>query len=352
MNRTTGILIICTLLCWNCFPAKSQLSFHIDSLSFSTFKVDTRIKTWEDKALYSFGPDIIVYGRLVNTGSQPIITKLTSLQTVPKDSLIFHTDLHLFMSYRNGKDYYFEPYPLITSDFMTYPYYEGMCPPKKTIDIDGISRFYSIIKAGESIPLAFESLSCPIDGEFKIEGLKSIIPINKRRTVKTQRKAVEAIKSTLVIIPFVETYEDSSGIYNRILDYESQLNQTATEYDFDTSLPQFFLDRKASFISGGKEGFQQWFVEQIKKSQNWPNVAKQRYFVSFVVGKDGDVVFSKVFGGHNMEINDYLGKIIWGILQQSPKWQPGVLNGQIVDSRIMLMVTINTKEEITCITLP
>ncbi len=102
------------------------------------------------------------------------------------------------------------------------------------------------------------------------------------------------------------------------------------------------VDEVASF-PGGWEKWYQFLGENIR----YPGEARKkgiegRVFLTFVVDKEGDL--------RNIEVQD-VGKGVGGgceeeairILEISPKWNPGKIKGQNVNSRISLAINFRLK---------
>ena len=341
-NRARIVILSLILICWNCFLAKSQLAFQIDSLSFSCYSDSKDDLSWENRVLYHYGPDIIIYGTLLNKGESSIILELMEMPESPNDSLTFHRDLQLFISYHNKKDYRFIQCPLDKTDIMSYPYLSRASFPSINANLDGRDYSYVVINAGESIPLAFETLSRPIDNAFEVGDIDSKNGTVYRKVVRAQKKAVKAIKSSIAVTPVINSIIDSSDICARLLEYADQLKETTAVYDYETSLPQPFLDKQPSFVNGGIVGFSKWFKTQIEASNSLLTGETRLIRVLFVVGKAGDIIYSKVIHDVSGETEDILASI----LQQSPKWVAGELHGEKVDSRVNMILTIDSNGEV------
>lgn len=346
-NRIRIVIVTLVIFCWNCFHAKSQLAFQIDSLSFFCYSDSKDDVSWENRVLYHFGPEIIVYGKLLNKSGTPIILELIEMPDSPDDSLTFHRVLQLFISYHNKKDYYFKQYPLDKTDIMSYPYLSRMCLPSKNASLDGNNYSYTVIKAGESIPLAFETLSRPIDSVFEVGSIDSTGTTIHRKVVRAQERAVKAIKSSIAVIPVVNSLIDSSDICNRLLDNDYRLEGMAPLYDYESSIPQPFLDKKPSYINGGTDCFSEWFKVQIETQKHQLTGEKRQIRVLFVVGKDGDIVYSRVSNLVKDGLPGEMEDILWNILKQSPKWNAGEMHGEKVDSRVNMCFTIDNNGDVS-----
>ena len=213
MKNQYKIIVLSFLLCYFYFPVEAQLSFHVDSLSclcYGSFGYDS---SWENRELYQRGPDILVYGTLTNNSDSPIILELTEYR---RDTLITHKDLRFLFSYHYIKDYCFTQDPLIVSDILSYPYWKGLGLPICSVKIDEIDLSYSVIKAGESIPLAFESLSRPGE-ETEPTGIDPQNSCPYRKRLRHQKRVSKAIKTSLKIIPVLNDYIDSHELNDQLL---------------------------------------------------------------------------------------------------------------------------------------
>ena len=194
-----------------------MLSFKIDSLSCFCHGELEGLDSWTDRVLYHFGPDILVYGRLINSGSAPIILELDEyIDSV--DTLINHVTFQRYFSFHSdGEDYCFAQNPLIVTDIFSFPYWDRVSLPWSVIEINGVKYLYSIIRPGESITLAFESLSKPVKA---ICELGEIDPSNSsayRDNHQLQKRVVDSIASTITIIPEVLHKDSTAFLIQRYL---------------------------------------------------------------------------------------------------------------------------------------
>ena len=308
----------------------SQLSFSIDSLVFIRYDEALHLSSWDKTALLYNGPDVFVYGRLNNNGDAPIVLEL--LEIGAEGEMAIHREMSLYVSYHYKKDYYFACNPLFATSYSNYPYLSGMSLPGSLVDLNGHTFFYSTIGGGESIPLAFETLSVPYNTE--------------KVSHKCQRRAIKAIESTISIIPIVHSFTEPSAVDNLLsvlLDRQDLSSQASRN---DTSIPQFFLDSKPCFISEGISGFYKWLSDTIDASPFVVSDTECRMMVSFVVSKDGDVVCAEVLSASPEELLQSLESHITDIFMHSPKWLPGELHGQSVDSRITLLISLDVNGRI------
>lgn len=333
MTRSIKTILIILLLCGNCYPGKSQLSFAVDNLSFCYYGDLASDKSSENTVLYSQGPDIHVCGRLVNDSREPVLIELNE---EANDGMIMgKVRLSLYVSYHFREDYFFEIAPLFTPClFMSYPFESDYCIPTKTMIMNGKWVSYSVLGAGESIPLCFETLAKPRnDGNMSnASAFRGFF--HGLRSRNLQKKAGRAIKSSLEIVPI---------IYSEINEYEQKcfINSVAAhnedKYDYEEmSVPQVFLDSRPFFIDGGISGFYQWLHRQITEQGLLLTQEGNQVLVVFVVDKNGDVVFVKADA-----MSEESEQVLKHLLKQSPKWRAGKLKGRSIDSRISLLLSIS-----------
>lgn len=323
------IAITCALL-FNSTPALSQLSFSIDSVAFIRYGELHHLSSYENSALFYRGPDVFVYGRLNNFGDAPIVLELSEM--VADDELTIHRELLLYVSYHNKKDYYYAIDPLFATNIRDYPYLSGMSLPGNMVSLNGKTFFYSIIEAGESIPLAFETLSVPQNNEILSH--------------KCQRRAIKAIETTIGIIPIVHSFIDPSIVDELLPILLEKQEKESPVSRYETSIPQFFLDNKPCFTNGGISGFYKWISDTIDVSPFFVSGIECHFMVSFVVSKEGDVVYLKVLNASPEDLLQTNKSHITDVLMHSPKWQAGELNGQSVDSRITISLSIDANGRI------
>ena len=284
------------------------------------------------------GPDILVHGTIINESNYPIILEITEFA---EDSVIFHKELSLFVSYHYKKDYRFAQDPWIVSDYMSFPYWGGMVLPKKSITYGGRSFSYTIIRAGESIPLAFETLAIPSDAVDPAKRLGQVNSKDKKKAHRYQKKSAEAIKSSIKVVPVVLEHRDSDTLSERLLEYESRQPQEEPQVDFESSIPVYFLDKRPYYKDGGEPGFYQWLKEELEKGKS--QISGNGYhlmMICFIVSKEGDIIYSKVESLNSDQDLETMKRLINDILLNSPKWEPGELHGRKIDSRITLFLSL------------
>ena len=333
MNSWFKGLLLGVLICWACPKTNGQISFKIDSLAFSFYDKSTA-QSWEKNELHRRGPDVIVFGRLVNEGESPILLEL--YEDTGGDSLVVYKDLSLYVSYQDGKNKYFFPHdPLTVIDIMSYPYLAGKVLPTTSVDIDGKHMLLSVIWAGESIPLAFETLAKP-----KTE---------KKTNRWSQKKVIESIRSTLEIKPFVQDHLEvlnEDRLFSKFLLEQQKIDSLQSEYDVEASIPTYFLDTKPQFLEGDTLGFYQWFRRQLDVSRPYFLGKECRFIVVFVVGKEGKIVFVNATKSSMDRYDLEIEEVIKEVLLNSPQWSPGILRGRSVDSRISLSLSFDSQGNI------
>lgn len=338
MSNKVRTILVAVFICLNCFQAKSQLSFQIDSLycfCFGDFGYDM---SWDNSVLFHLGPDILIYGRVINNQESPIIIELTESQD---STLSFFKELRLYVSYHNKtQDFLFAQNPRVVTDIMSYPYWEGMGLPSDRYCIEGKVYSYSVIKPGESIPLAFETLSKSTN-ICNVPLMSSINPQKYKRVIRAQKREIKYIESSIKIIPTIVSHIDSADLDNLLLDYVTKKDAVIMPYNYEASIPQRFLDKKPSFINGGIDGFYRWFNERIGEDQSLFLGRERQLLCMFVVGSDGNVVYSKVSSSLPKNELETMESLFNSIILRSPKWSAGELNGHKVDSRITLLLSID-----------
>ena len=333
------IRLFILFLLFYCFPAAAQLTFRIDSLvcfCYGEYDYYADI-TWESKELLRRGPDILVHWTMTNEGNCPIILEIIECAD---DTLIIHKEFSLFVSYHYKKDYHFAHDPWIVSDYMSYPYWGGIVLPKKTITHDRERLSYSIIRAGESIPLAFETLAIPSSAVNPAKSLDQINTRDKKKAYRYQKRSAEAIKSSIKVIPVIHDHGDSDTLSNLLLENESQQPEEEFKTDFESSIPRYFLDIMPYYKDGGEIGFYRWLKEELEKVKLRLSGEGYSLLICFVVGKEGAVVYSKVSSIHPKQDYGTIGSIINDILLKSPEWEAGVFHGKKIDTRISLLLSI------------
>ncbi len=333
MNNWVKNLLFAVLICAFCLKANGQVLFKIDSLAFSCYDKSKVNFSWEREELAYRGPDVFVFGRLVNVGNSPI---LLELYEDAGDSLIVCKELLLYVSYQEDKNSYYFPHdPLIVTDIMSYPYLAGRGLPTTTVDIDGKHMLLSVIRVGESIPLSFETLSKP-----KTE---------KKSNRYSQEKVIKAIRATLEIKPSVQEHIvvlDEDRLFREILLESQEKDCPQSEYDVEMSVPTSFLDTKPRFSEGDTLGFYRWLQGQLLAYQPQFLGEERRFLVMFVVGKDGKIVYVKATNSKTEEFEEGKEELIKEVLFKSPQWIPGELHGTNVDSRISLSLSFDAEGEI------
>lgn len=321
------------------FDTKGQITFMIDSLAFSCYDSSKENSSWESKELQRRGPDVFVFGRLVNEGDSPI---LLELYEDVEDSLVIYKELNLYVSYQDDTNsYYFSHDPLIITDIMSYPFLAGGALPITTIEIDGKHWLLSVISASESISLAFETLSKP-----KTES-------NSKR--HSQERAIKAIRSTLDIIPSVREHigvSDEERLFREFLFERQKREILRSKYDAaEMSIPTSFLDAEPRFPEGDTLGFYGWLREQLSVIQPQFLGRERRFIMVFVVGKDGKIVYANAIKTKSEDIDLDKEDLIKEVLFKSPQWIPGELHGKSVDSRMNLFLSFDARGEVVSLSL-
>ena len=210
------------------------MTFVIDSVSTVCYGDYNIIDSWEDKTLFVHGPDIIVFGRLINKSEEPLILDLYEDYNI--DNPIFIDDpifqeLVLNISYRYKKDVSFFQDPLYQTDIMSYPYLNGIAPTISSTMIDGKSYSCSIIKGRESIPIAFETLSVPEDRATS----------SFRKTIRRQKKIAKAVERTITVTPAIRVVKQDVELSDCVLTAILSSNTEDRQFDSDNSVPIFFF---------------------------------------------------------------------------------------------------------------
>ena len=308
MNNWVKNLLFAVLICAFCLKANGQVLFKIDSLAFSCYDKSKVNFSWEREELAYRGPDVFVFGRLVNVGNSPI---LLELYEDAGDSLIVCKELLLYVSYQEDKNSYYFPHdPLIVTDIMSYPYLAGRGLPTTTVDIDGKHMLLSVI---------------------------------------SQEKVIKAIRATLEIKPSVQEHIvvlDEDRLFREILLESQEKDCPQSEYDVEMSVPTSFLDTKPRFSEGDTLGFYRWLQGQLLAYQPQFLGEERRFLVMFVVGKDGKIVYVKATNSKTEEFEEGKEELIKEVLFKSPQWIPGELHGTNVDSRISLSLSFDAEGEI------
>lgn len=332
MERITRMVTI-LILAFNCLSARAQLTFEIDSLvvlCYDDFELDDNWYAWEKKELYSRGPDLKIYGVLTNKSDSTVI--LSYSETDSKESIDFKI-FELYISYHYKIDYLISIDPLFNTDFMTFPFINGTGLPEKCLKTNGIDVRYSVIESNESIPLAFETLSVP-------RNHRNTSRIKRRNSA--QKKMSEAIKSSIKVIPvIIEPTGGTPKLCWQQVDSLSRLNYTQSSYDYESSIPHFFLDIKPMFSKGGTAGFYIWLENELRRAYPLLSERDCQAMIVFVVSKNGDIIYSELSSFSPIKDSVMFKETINEILSTSPKWQAGELNGEKVDSRITLFLTIS-----------
>ena len=112
---------------------------------------------------------------------------------------------------------------------------------------------------------------------------------------------------------------------------EQDTNMSATKADTSTQvLPFEVVETKPSFLGGGENNFSAWINEQI----SYPELAKEsgiqgRVILSFIIDTDGHLQDVTVLRG----ADPILDREAVRVVASSPKWTPGVHNGERVQVR-------------------
>lgn len=326
MKRSYPKILLC-LIIGHCyvFNAQAQLTFSIDSVDTVCYGDYDQNDAWEDKTLYVHGPDVVVYGRLTNESEEQII--LTLYENFI-DNPVFKT-LVFKISYRYKKDVSIEQDPLIKTDIFSYPYLNGVAPTVSSAMIDGKSYSYSTIKGGESIPIAFETLAVPED---------KVSPFTICKTIRRQKKIAKAVKKTITVTPTVKVIKQDEEVSKSVLNAALSSDAEVDQYDSDNFVPVIFLDKKPMLPEGDKDGYCRWLMSNLKPLQAQLSGKSRRVLITFIVDKKGKVVGPEIRPGFSGTTD----KIICDIIQQSSPWSPGELNGNATDSRISILLNINT----------
>jgi len=337
MAQKIRFVLLFIFTAW-CFPAEAQLSFKVDSLRNFCFGDIGTERSWENKLLYSRGPDVLIYGTLSNIGTTPIILQM---EEWGEDSFIQYKTLDLSVSYHFKTDYCFAPDPLFVSDIFSYPFWDGMMPPGNRIQIDGRKIFYSILEPGEAIALAFETLAVPENISGPIQDIDSIDSKQYRKKRRFQERFFKAIESSLSVRPSVRDSLYDIAFYEHVINCISEQSKKESGYDPESSIPLVFLDKRPTYKDGGAHGFYQWLKKEMGEAQTQMTIRECRVLISFVVSKEGKVIYSRISGTHPPQDIEEVGRLLNRILPNSPEWGAGELHGRKVDSRISLMISID-----------
>ena len=77
------------------------------------------------------------------------------------------------------------------------------------------------------------------------------------------------------------------------------------------------------------------------EAQTQMTIRECRVLISFVVSKEGKVIYSRISGTHPPQDIEEVERLLNRILPNSPEWGAGELHGRKVDSRISLMISID-----------
>lgn len=362
MFNNIKFLSVLLFACLNCLSLNAQLSFSIDSLAFNCFGDWGQDSSWANRMLYNRGPNIQIYGKLINEGDTPVILELYEMDESALDLtldeldesdelMIIYKELRMYISYHYKKDYFFLADHLFTTDIRSYPFIKGMSLPTRTIGQKDKMIIVSLIKPKESIALAFESLSIPDNKSTTGSDKKFFGSRRYRSVIRRQQKRVERIKSSIRVIPVVHertAFPDTTmieaieaGVYNDTVN---------NEYNPELSIPLCFLDNKTYFSDDGS-GFNKWFYEQLSIHGKVLSGKEASVMVSFIIDRNGDIIYTNIWNVSPDESYNELQQIISTILSKSPKWPCGKVNGNAVDAKVTLYAAFNGNGEISSINI-
>ncbi len=321
-NTRNKLLYLLYFSFYCCFPAGAQLSFKIDSLSCMCYGCFECESSWESEELSQRGPGILVYGVLTNNSDSPVIPDLIECRP-DADTIILHKMLCFVFSYHH-KD------TLISTDCFPL-YWKEEDLPFHSIRINEKDLGYSIIGAGESIPLAFVIPR----SETELMGIDPPLSKAYKNRRRFQKRVSNSIKTSLKIIPFLKEFSDSPEQFDSLL---SSLPVQHTEESQDEIIPQGLIDTKPIFIDGGLSGFDKWL--KVRWGEIRPELSGQESTIHlyFDVDKNGEVINTEMFIPRSSD-NKRLDELLKKIILQSPKWIPGEQQGKKVDTRIGLTIT-------------
>ena len=342
MTNHIRVFVLIALIAFPCYSAMAQLVFEIDSLAFLHYDAFDDNDLWGKRLLYQKGPDVFIFGSLTNISNHPIILDYSE---VDDNNRITYRELQLFIAYHYKKDYCFVQNPLYVSDIMSFPCLGGMELPMNLVKMNGKDIVYSIIGVGESFPLAFETLSLPVEDTISITSFDLDNTIRQKRISRHQRKVSKAITSSIKVIPIIHNSIDSLEI-DQLRDYLLQQPGDERLNDFESSVPQSLLDRKPYYVEGGITGFTQWIREKLEVNRPRFSRKEREIILSFVVNMSGDVVYCKVSYITPTDDSKEIEDIFNQILLSSPKWEAGELHGNKINARLTLMVSIDNEGEI------
>ena len=341
MKRLTFYLTLFVVLSLPCLRANAQLYFTIDSLAIDCYGDKSVEEGYETMMFKLHGPDVLVHGKLVNDTQQDIVFELVFLDSNKTDLRI---DFKLKLSYIYcGEEVEMFMDPLFKGFSFTYPYLDGSGELSYFTTINNKTVSYGIIKANESIPVVFESLSWP----FRMNTSDWRLLDVRTAAVSRQRHIAEAIRKTLMITPVIIKHGNTGSLEEQVkLHHEFYLESTETKrneqyekyhMDWEEAIPRSLIINneigvKPLFLDGGDNGFRLWLEEQIKQEYIFHSGKERDFLIIFGINTEGKVVYSESYPPF-YKGDDY-DKAIEEIILRSPSWTIGEVKGKQVNVKV------------------
>lgn len=130
--------------------------------------------------------------------------------------------------------------------------------------------------------------------------------------------------------------EDSEADEETMIDIKPVLNMGREKEDTEENSPVFYVVEEMPEFPGGEMALRQFIANAIK----YPVIAQEngiqgKVYVSFVVGKDGQVSDARVLRG----VDPSLDKEAIRVVNSLPRWKPGKQQGKTV--RVSFSVPIS-----------
>jgi protein TonB len=170
-----------------------------------------------------------------------------------------------------------------------------------------------------------------------------LIPITRQEPVRPPeppppQKVVEILNLVSNDTEIEEELEidDTEANQETMIDIKPAINMGREKEDTEDDSPVFFIVEEMPEFPGGEMALRQFIANAIK----YPVIAQEngiqgKVYVSFVVGKDGQVSDAKVLRG----VDPSLDKEAIRVVNSLPRWKPGKQQGKAV--RVSFSVPIS-----------
>lgn len=169
---------------------------------------------------------------------------------------------------------------------------------------------------------------------------------DKAEQVMTARATAPEIKNVYTSI--TSAADDGKPIATvstvpEVKDFVPSAKALITKIKIDTNRNGLFsFAEQAPEFKGGVSAFSDYLAKNIRYPEGLREKgAKTRVIVGFVVEKDGSLSGAKVLKGNDLQAN----KEALRVIEASPKWEPGMQNGEKVSVQFAVPIDFNMNDE-------